>query len=1123
MQKLTQNLMSEFVELYRHMVAARQIDTLEEDFTHRGEAFFHVSGAGHEGSVALAPHLIPHDWLHCHYRDKALMLARGISPEMFFHSLFCKAASHSHGRQMSAHMSDPALHILSIVGPVGNSALQAVGVATAIRGQAERPIVLCSLGDGMSQQGEVLEAIAQSVREQLPVLFLIENNQYAISTVTQGKTFFSRPDAVPDEFYGVSIRRVNGRDVQEAHQAFGEVIAHLRQERQPAIVVFDIDRLTNHTNADNQQVYRSQEEIDRVRQESDPLTILRDRLLAQGVSEEALQQLEADVKSAVLEAALRSQRSPDPEPTFTAKKPLSDHLTDPQSEYTGSAAEPQLTMLEAMRAVLETRMRQDERITLFGEDIEDPKGDVFGVTRGLTEKFPGRVRNSPLTESTILGVSIGRALAGGRPVAFLQFADFLPLAYNQIFAELGSLHWRTHGGWNAPVIVMISCGAYRPGLGPFHANSLEAIAAHTPGVDVFMPGTASDAAGLLNAAFESERPTLFFYPKSCLNDREHTTSADDVDRQLIPIGKARIVRDGTDITLVSWGNPVAICEEVARTLERENVSVEVIDLRSLSPWDQDAVLASAEKTGRLLVVHEDTHSCGLGAEIAATVQEMTLQHIRMKRVTRPDTYVPCNFANQLAVLPSFKRVLEAAAELLEIDVTWRTFEQPHDEHVTTIDAIGSSPSDESATVIELHVSPGSRIAEGDLVATLEADKAIVDLNASTAGKVMEVLVKHEETVKVGTPLMTIRTTEPIVRKPITKEQPGIPEFRRKSLLKGRPPEPAGAPIWIHHAPRQAVMGISAIATALGSKIVTNEHIAEHLPSMTAAEIVRLTGIERRRWIDEHESALILGIKAAQKVLSKMGLTSNDLDLVLCCSGTPEFMVPSMACMILHALSPNGSGKPIQAYDIGAACSGYLYALQAAYDFLNSCPHGRVLLVTTEALSRKLDRTDVNTAPIFGDGATATLLHGAFHKDAIRAQLYRPVLSAKGEDGQSLRVPTHPHDGFVSMNGRKVFSEAVRAMIAMLNQACADAGIEADELDLIVPHQANQRIIDAIRKRVKFPEDKVYSNIREIGNTSSSSIPLCLEHIIEERAAGEWLGLCAFGGGFTFGGTILKML
>ncbi|PIE32259.1 transketolase [candidate division KSB3 bacterium] len=1122
MQNFTPTHKSNMLDLYRYMVTARQIDILEEDFTHRGEAFFHVSGAGHEGSVALAPHLIPEDWLHCHYRDKALMLARGISPEMFFHSLFCKAASHSQGRQMSAHMSDPDLHILSIVGPVGNSALQAAGVATAVKDQPKAPIVLCSLGDGMSQQGEVLEAIAQAVRDNLPVLFLIEDNHYAISTLTQGQTFFSHSGGSPNEFYGIPIIQINGRDVIEAHQTFGKVVVQMRHERHPAIVIFDVDRLANHTNADDQRVYRSQADIKRVCQECDPVSNFRDQLLENGTPEEELTQIETEIRTAMIEAAHRSQRSPEPEPLFTAKKELSDSLYDSSREYGGTSDEPQLTMLEAMHDVLEHRMQQDERVVLFGEDLEDPKGDVFGVTRGLTEKFPGRVINSPLAEATILGVSVGRALAGDRPVAFLQFADFLPLAYNQIFAELGSMYWRSHGDWNAPVIVMISCGAYRPGLGPFHASSLEALAVHTPGIDVFMPRTASDAVGLLNAAFDSERPTLFFYPKSCLNDRNQTTSS-DVERQLTPIGKACIVREGVDITLVSWGNPVAMCEEVAITLEQENVSTEVIDLRSLSPWDQDTVLSSAEKTERLVIVHEDNHSCGMGAEVAATIQELSSQHIRMKRVTRPDTYVPCNFGNQLAVLPSFKSILEAAAELLDLDVTWRTFEQSQDAHMTTIDAIGSSPSDESATLIELAVSPGSHVVEGELVATLEADKAAVEVHASVEGEIVEILVKLEETVKVGTPLMTIRTAEPAAFKPITKEQPGIPDFHRKALVKKRPSKTTDAPLWIHHPPHQTVMGIAAISKALGSRVVSNEKIAGNLSSMTAEEIEKLTGIHNRRWLNEDESALTLGIQAAQDVLEHTGVRCEDLDLVLCCSGTPESMTPSMACLLLQALSPETYGKPVQAYDISAACSGYLYALQTTYDFLNSCPHGKVLLVTTETLSRKLDLTDANTAPIFGDAATATLLYGTTHKDAIRAQLYRPVLSSKGDDGQSLRVPVHLQDGYVSMNGRKVFSEAVRAMISMLELACKDAGIHSEDLDLVVPHQANQRIIDAIRKRIKFPTEKVYSNIREIGNTSSSSIPLCLEQVLQEDRSGDWVGLCAFGGGFTFGGTVLKMI
>ena len=234
------------------------------------------------------------------------------------------------------------------------------------------------------------------------------------------------------------------------------------------------------------------------------------------------------------------------------------------------------------------------------------------------------------------------------------------------------------------------------------------------------------------------------------------------------------------------------------------------------------------------------------------------------------------------------------------------------------------------------------------------------------------------------------------------------------------------------------------------------------------------------------------------------------------------MTPSMACLILHALSQTQTETLVQAYDISAACSGYLYALQIAYDYLQSCPEAKVLVVTTETLSNKLNPTDSATAQIFGDGASATLLYGEPYLDKIRARLHRPVLSAKGESGQILRVPITGQEAYITMDGHKVFTEAVRKMILMLNHACAEAKIRAEDLSLIVPHQANQRIIDAIRKKINFPEEKVFSNIRYIGNTSSSSIPLCLEGLLQERQAGEYLGLCAFGGGFTFGGAILQI-
>ena len=448
-------------------------------------------------------------------------------------------------------------------------------------------------------------------------------------------------------------------------------------------------------------------------------------------------------------------------------------MADPTTEYTGDGSDD-LVMLEAIREALDARMATDERVTLFGEDIEDPKGDVFGITRGLGDKYGARIQNSPLSESLILGVSIGRALAGGRPVAFLQFADFLPIAYNQIFAELGSMFWRTDGAWNVPLIVMITAGGYRPGLGPFHASTLEALVAHTPGVDVFMPSSAGDAAGLLNAAFESERPTIFFYPKNQLNDRARMTSR-DVARQVVPIGVSRRVRSGEDITIVAYGNTVPLAVHAAEVLEEHGASVDLLDLRSLVPWDEDAVIASGEKTGRLIVTHEDNHTAGFGAEVISTVSERSRRHVICRRVTRPDTYVPCNFGNQLDVLPSYKRILETAVDLLGGSVIWKR-DDAGEAGVFDVEAIGSSPSDETVSVLEWKVAPGDEIAEGDLIAEVEADKAAAELKSPVAGTVAELLLSEGDNVPVGTPIARVRTAvdAPAHIKPQTRENPGEP-------------------------------------------------------------------------------------------------------------------------------------------------------------------------------------------------------------------------------------------------------------------------------------------------------------------------------------------------------------
>jgi len=1101
----------ELFTLYSAMVAARRVDEVEQEMVRRGEAFFQVSGAGHEATAVLAAHLRECDWLHLHYRDKALLIARGFPIRGFFDGLLCNEQSSSLGRQISAHVTDREHNIISMCGPVGNATLQAVGVAAAIAEQPDHPIVLCCIGDGTTQEGEFYEACAEAARNQLPILFVVEDNRWAISTVTTDKTFYQHRSGTATDFHGVSILRADGRNVLSANSVLGAAVAEVRTERQPLIVILDVERLANHTNADDQRIYRANSEIEHGAAMGDPIVRLEELMRLRGVTAEQISALRSEAFQRVARAEQEALNSVDPVAQTSARSGVCIELTHPARERSPGIVPGGLTMKDSIKEVLRHHLQTDERVWIWGQDIEDPKGDVFGVTRGLSTQFPGRVCNAPLAEATIVGAAVGRALAGQRPVAFIQFADFLPLAFNQIASELANIYWRSGGQWQAPVIVMAPCGAYRPGLGPFHAQSMESILAHVPGLDVYLPSTASDAAGMLNAAFASARPTLFLYPKSLLNDPAQTTSNDVAD-QFVPIGVARKVRAGRDISFVAWGNTVRLCTRAAEALESAGVEAEVIDLRSISPWDERMVLASAERTARLLVVHEDNLTCGFGAEVLATVAEKSRLPVAMRRVTRPDTFVPCNFGNQIDLLPSFRSVLTAAADLLDLDLQWREPAAEHEDDLCVVEAVGSGPADETVTLVEYFVKAGDVVERGAPLASLEATKSVFDISAPVAGRVESFSAEPGDVIAVGRPLLSIRTAATISRrKAITQERPATP-----ILTKRR----SGVTI---HLPRRDEqrrvfdVGLSPVATVTGGRIVTNDELLHSRHDMTADDIVRRTGIQERRWANGNETAINMAARACWKILDQQQLLVDDLDLIICSTTSPTSVTPSMACQVLSSLSQRQNENMLQAYDINAACSGYLYALQSGYDYLQSTPDGRVMIVTAEVLSPLLNPNDFDTSILFGDATSATILYGESHFEKATARLFRPELSAKAEDGSTLSVPL-PHDGYIQMKGRRVFTEAVRSMIASLTRACERQGMMVQDLSMVVPHQANQRILDAIASRIGI---EVFSNIRHFGNTSSTSIPLCLSEVLPQLDGGTRIGLCAFGGGFTFGASILQ--
>jgi len=1089
------------LRLHRAMFLAREIDRVERDFVKQGLAHFHVSGAGHESTALVADYLGAQDWLHLHYRDKALLLARGLPVVEFFRSLLATGPSHSAGRQMSAHFSARNLNVASMVGPVGNNALHAVGNAQAVKFHPDAPVVICCVGDGTTQQGEFLEAVAEAVRSEAPVVFVVQDNRWSISTRTGGQTFFDLPRGPADSLFGLPIRRVDGVDLAATRSAFEAAITETRASRAPTLLLMQLERLSDHTNADDQSLYRSAEDI-RSGSGRDPLEAIRQALRDSQMGDTALAQLETTLIAEVAAAANEARGEPAPTTAGRAKAPYPATFAT-QREYRGDPAAPSLTMREALNRVLRDQLAAHREVTLLGQDIEDPKGDVFGVTRGLSTAFPGRVRNAPLSESTIVGTSIGRALAGQRPVAFLQFADFMPLAFNQIVSELGSMYWRTDGAWQTPVILMISCGGYKAGLGPFHAQTFESILAHVPGIDVVMPSSAGDAAGLLNAAFQSQRPTVFLYPKSLLNIGDRRTSDDTAEQFVVP-GRARTAVGGNELTLVTWGNPLTQSLLANETLTKAGASLDVIDLRSISPWDEEAVLRSVRRTGKLLVVHEDNHTAGFGAEVMATVMEKAGVPVLAKRITRDDIHVPFHFERQIETLPSYRRIMEAAADLLGFDLAWEV--ETATDGPTAIAAIGSGPADDEVEIVELLVKPGDMIKTGDLVAVVEATKAAVDVQATVTGKVLSIAVALRDKVPVGAPLIYVEADPASLKRQTTVTAERID----KAILKRR--QVLAAPTIGGRA--AVAVGVAGIAGVSGGRKINNADLKGNWQTRDAADIVKLTGIESRRWVVPGETVFSLAAAATRKLLDEQHLSIDDIDLVIAATGTPDVITPSLASRVADAMT-NGTRASLPTYDINAACSGYLYALANARDYITNNPHARVLVLTSEVLSPLLDQNDFNTAVLFADAATASLVQAA---NGDRAPLFtyaQPTIAGAPEPGELLSVP-RAGEGYIKMNGREVFADAVRAMTATLTSACAAEGISMDDIDLMVPHQANQRIIDAIARRSGRP---AHSIIRTMGNTSSSTIPMALMDALQTTTPGQRLGLVAFGGGITYAAAI----
>jgi len=676
---------------YRTMVTARHIDDREAKLYKQGKVFFLIAGAGHEAvQVALADFLRPgSDWFYLYYRDRALALALGVpAMEQLLQGMGAEADPASGGRQMPAHYGDTRFNIVAASSPTGTQFLNAVGTAEAglraanaaelrkhVNTFANDEIIVCTTGDGATSEGEFWEALNTTCNLKLPILFVVEDNEYAISVPVEVQTAGGNVSRLLTGFPDLKIVECDGTDLMESHRAAREVVDWCRQRKGPALLHAHTTRPYSHSGSDDETAYRTPAE--RAAQDRrDPIRRARRLLTRTGVATSAeLDRMEADCAAAVAAAADQALEHPQPPPD-TATKWLYSETVDPTSTDFDTEDRPvfqddrQLTMVDLLNRCLRSEMERDPRIVVFGQDVADAsredalqevkgKGGVFKVTHGLQTRFgSNRVYNAPLAEANIIGRAIGIAARGLKPVVEIQFVDYIWPAFMQIRNELATMRYRSGGHWAAPVVIRTTYGGYIKG-GMYHSQTGATLFANTPGLRVVLPSNALDASGLLRTAIRCEDPVMFLEHKH-LYRQVHNKSADPGPDYMVPFGKARVVRPGRDLTVVTCGALVKRTMDAARTAEqRHGISTEVIDLRCLSPFDMDTVGESVRKTNKVMVAYEEPLSWGIGSEVVARIADELFPWLDgpVKRVAALDTWVAFSPQLEQAILPQTDDVL----------------------------------------------------------------------------------------------------------------------------------------------------------------------------------------------------------------------------------------------------------------------------------------------------------------------------------------------------------------------------------------------------------------------------------------------------------------------------------